>query len=363
MASRPRLARPSRLRLAMHPNGREDSQDAKIIQLVQPRLGQVSGIPDRPPRLLDQVRGVMRARHYSLRTERAYLGWIRRFIRYHGNRHPNTMGEIEIGAFLTKMAEDKVSASTQNQALAALLLLYQQVLGRELQWLGNLVHAKRPLRVPVVLRRDEVRSLLAHIDGTPWLVCAFLYGGGLRLFEAMQLRVKDIDLDRREVIVRRGKGQKDRRTVLPGLLVERLRAHLADVRARHLADLDAGAGCVALPEALAHKYPNASREWIWQWVFPATRTYVDRDTHEVRRHHLHESVIQRAVRRAAVVAQIAKPVTPHTMRHSFATHLLEDGYDIRTIQELLGHRDVATTMVYTHVLNRGAGGVRSPLDR
>ena len=347
----------------MHPNDRNGSRGATIIHLIHPRFGHVAGNPATPPRLLDQVRELLRARHYSIRTERAYVGWIRRFIRFHGNRHPETMAEAEIGAYLSKMAESKVSASTQNQALAALLFLYQQVLKRELEWLGNMVHAKRPTRIPVVLRRDEVRSLLAHLDGMPWLVCAFLYGGGLRLLEAVQLRVKDIDLDRREVIVRRGKGQKDRRTVLPGLLVERLRQHLGAVKARHQADLDAGAGFVALPEALARKYPNASREWIWQWVFPATRTYIDPNTREIRRHHLHESVVQRAVRNAAVVAQIAKPVTPHTLRHSFATHMLEDGYDIRTIQELLGHRDVATTMIYTHVLNRGAGGVRSPLDR
>jgi integron integrase len=299
----------------MHPHDRESSQGATVIRLAQPKLGQASGIPARAPRLLDQVRELLRARHHSVRTERACVGWIRRFIRFHGNRHPDTMAEPEIGAYLSKMAESKVSASTQNQALAALLLLYQQVLGRQLEWLGNMVHAKRPTCVPVVLRRDEVRSLLAHLDGVPWLVCALLYGGGLRLPEAVQLRVKDIDLERREVIVRRGKGQKDRRTVLPGLLVERLRLHLGEVKARHLADLATGAGSVALPEALARKYPNASREWIWQWLFPATRTYVDRDTREVRRHHLHESVVQRAVRQAAVAAQLAKPATPHTFRH------------------------------------------------
>jgi len=346
----------------MHTDDRNSSQQARIIQLVQPKLGHPAGNPDRP-RLLDQVRDLLRARHYSPRTEKAYIGWIRRFIHFHGNRHPDTMAEAEIGAYLSSLAESKVSASTQNQALAAVLFLYQQVLGRELEWLGNMVHAKRPVRVPVVLRRDEVRTLLSHLDGAKWLVCALLYGGGLRLLEAVQLRVKDIDLDRREVIVRRGKGQKDRRTVLPGLLVERLRSHLAAVRTRHADDLETGAGCVALPEALARKYPNANREWIWQWVFPATRTYVEPITNEIRRHHLHESVIQRAVRQAAIVAEISKPVTPHTLRHSFATHLLEDGYDIRTIQELLGHNDVATTMIYTHVLNRGAGGVRSPLDR
>ena len=274
------------------------------------------------------------------------------------------MGEAEIGGYLSSLAtEVKVSASTQNQALAALLFLYQQVLGRELAWLGNLVHAKRPRHVPVVLGRQEVRDLLARLDGSPWLVCALLYGAGLRLLEALRLRVKDLDLDRCEITVRRGKGGKDRRTVLPAVLVDRLRYHLMSVKALHDRDLGRGAGAVALPDALARKYPGAPREWIWQWVFPATRTYTDPASQEVRRHHLHESVIQHAVRRAAKAASIAKPVTPHTLRHSFATHLLEDGYDIRTIQELLGHRDVSTTMIYTHVLNRGAGGVRSPLDR
>jgi integron integrase len=281
---------------------------------------------------------------------------------FHGKRHPESMAEAEIGAYLSSLAEAKVSSSTQNQALAALLFLYQQVLGRELQWLGNLVHAKRPKHVPVVLGREEVRNLLARLDGPVWLVCAVLYGAGLRLLEALHLRVKDIDMDRREIVVRGGKGQKDRRTVLPDVLIKPLRSHLAAVQTQHDGDISLGAGAVSLPDALDRKYPNAAREWIWQWVFPATRTYSDPTTREVRRHHLHESVIQRAVRQAAVAARISKPVTPHTLRHSFATHLLEKGYDIRTIQELLGHKDVSTTMIYTHVLNRGAGGVRSPLD-
>jgi integron integrase len=347
----------------MQPHVRNGSQGATVIPIIRPNPGQAAGIPAKPPRLLEQVRQGLRARHYSLRTEKAYVGWIRRFILFHGKRHPDTMSETEIGAYLSSLADSKVSSSTQNQALAALLFLYQQVLGRELAWLGNLVHAKRPVRVPVVLRRDEARDLLARLEGPTWLVCAMLYGGGLRLLEALQLRVKDIDLDRREIIVRRAKGQKDRRTVLPGALVEKLRAHLGKMQVQHDADASLGAGAVTLPDALGRKYPGASYEWIWQWVFPATRTYTDPASQEVRRHHLHESVIQRAVRKAAKAARIAKPVTPHTLRHSFATHMLEDGYDIRTIQELLGHKDVSTTMIYTHVLNRGAGGVQSPMDR
>jgi integron integrase len=274
------------------------------------------------------------------------------------------MGVGDVATFLSNLAsEGKVSSSTQNQALAALLYLYQQVLGRELEWLGDIIHAKRPKQVPVVLSRDEARELLARLQGPVWLVCALLYGSGLRLLEAMRLRVKDLDLDRREITVRRGKGAKDRRTVLPSALVEPLRLHLEQMKRTHDADLAAGAGSVAVPDALDRKYPGIDREWRWQWIFPAARSYTDPDSGESRRHHLHETVIQRAVRQAAFSAGITKPATPHTMRHSFATHLLEDGYDIRTIQELLGHSDVSTTMIYTHVLNRGGRGVRSPLDR
>jgi integron integrase len=315
-------------------------------------------------RLLDRVRVSLRTRHYSIRTEKAYVGWIRRFIVFHGKRHPDTMGALEIGAFLSSLAtESRVAASTQNQALAALLFLYQEVLGQSLPWMGDLVHAKRPAHVPVVLTPAEAVSLLAGLTGPTAVVGGLLYGAGLRLLEALRLRVKDVDFERHEIIVRRGKGQKDRHTVLPGKLVDPLRDHLDVVRERHRADVDEGGGFVELPEALRRKYPSAPKEWPWQWIFPASRTYVDATTGETRRHHLHETVVQKEIRRTAIAARIPKHITPHTLRHSFATHLLESGYDIRTIQELLGHKDVSTTMIYTHVLNRGAGAVRSPLDR
>jgi integron integrase len=316
------------------------------------------------PRLLDRVRDAMRRRHYSHRTEEAYVSWIRRFILFHGKRHPAQMGVDEITRFLTALAvQGKAASSTQNQALSALLFLYREVLGQEIPWLDGLVYAKRPRKLPVVLTRDEVRALLGHLHGVPRLMALLLYGAGLRLLECARLRVKDIDFASNQIVVRAGKGERDRVTMLPAAVKADLARHLEAVRRQYDQDLRRGAGWVELPGALMRKYPNAGREWGWQWVFPATRIYVDRVTGQRRRHHLHETVLQRAVREAARRAGIAKRATCHTFRHSFATHLLEDGYDIRTVQELLGNRDVSTTMIYTHVLNRGPGAVRSPADR
>ena len=319
---------------------------------------------ERPePRLLDRVRAAIRTRHYSRRTEEAYVSWIRRFIVFHGKRHPRELGEPEVTAFLSSLADRRVSASTQNQALSAVLFLYEDVLGRRLAWMDQIVRAKRPVRLPVVLSREEVVALLSRLHGTVWLMASLMYGAGLRLLECVELRVKDINFDRGELTLRDGKGGKDRVTMVPATLKEALRDHLRRVKAQHEEDLRAGRGGVALPGVLRLKYPNAPFEWGWHWVFPATRFYVDEETGERRRHHLHESVLQRAVKDAVRAAGIPRPATCHSLRHSFATHLLEAGYDIRTIQELLGHRDVSTTMIYTHVLNQGGRGVRSPLDQ
>ena len=320
--------------------------------------------PARPQRLLDQVRDAVRVRHYSYRTEQAYVAWIRRFILFHAKRHPAEMGQEEIRRFLTALAvERQVSASTQNQALAALLFLYREVLGRDPGWIDDVVRAKRPQRLPVVLTRSEVARLLAALDGTMWIAAMILYGGGLRVIEALRLRVHDLDFERGEILVRHGKGGRDRVTVLPAAAAGPLATHLDLVRCRHAADLAAGHGEARLPSALARKYPGAGREWGWQWVFPAARICTDPRFGPPTRHHLHETAIQKAIHAAARRAGLAKAVGPHTLRHCFATHLLEDGYDIRTVQELLGHRDVKTTMIYTHVLNRGGRGVSSPADR
>jgi integron integrase len=316
------------------------------------------------PRLLDRVRLAIRLRHYSRRTEEAYVTWIRRYILFHGKRHPSELGPAHIAAFLSSLATTgRVSASTQNQALSALTFLYRVILAVDLGDLPTVVRARQPQRLPAVLDREEVRLVLDQLRGTPWLVAALLYGAGLRLNECLELRVKDIDFARGQVVVRRGKGQKDRMTVLPAMARERLAAHLTAVKRQHEADLRAGAGRVVLPFALDRKFPNAATEWRWQFVFPAARICTNPRWGGPTRYHLHESVMQRAVSEASRRAGLSKRVTCHTFRHSFATHLLEDGYDIRTVQELLGHRDVSTTMTYLHVMKRGGLGVKSPADR
>ena len=321
-------------------------------------------MPPEPPRLLDQVRDRIRFKHYSLRTEQAYVDWIKRYIRFSGNCHPSALSTADVERFLTHLAaEEGVAQSTQNQAHSAILFLYREVLGRDVRWLAHVPRARAPATLPVVLTPAEVSRLLRAIAGNHRLFGALLYGTGMRILEAARLRVKDVDLVRREIVVRDGKGAKDRVTVLPDRLVPALRRHLAAVRASHQADLERGHGSVWLPFALERKYPGASREWAWQYVFPADRLSIDPEGGALRRHHVSEQSFQRAMREALRRSGIAKLATPHTLRHSFATHLLESGSDIRTVQELLGHSDVRTTMIYTHVLNRGGRGVVSPLDR
>jgi len=306
----------------------------------------------------------VRTRHLSPRTEQAYRGWVERFFRYHQGTHPLRLGPAEVDAFLSSLAvKRKVSSSTQNQALASILFLYREVLGQDLPWMDSMVRAKRRKHLPVVMSPIETQSVLSGMTGTSQLLARLLYGSGLRLMEGCRLRIKDVDFDRLEVHVRQGKGGKDRKTMLPTKLVAPLQAHLRQVRNTHQQDLAEGWGAVALPEALSSKLPRAPWEWPWQWIFPATSTYYHQETGQVRRHHLHQTVIQKEIRRTVRDLGLAKRVTCHTLRHSFATHLLESGSDIRTIQELLGHADVRTTMIYTHVLNRGGFGTISPLDR
>ena len=315
------------------------------------------------PKLLDQVRDAIRLKHYSIRTERTYLDWIKRFILFHGKRHPREMAEVEVTQFLTHLARDgHVAASTQNQALSALLFLYKEVLKQEIGWLNNVERASKPPRLPVVLSRDETKRVFAHLRGKEKLMAGLLYGSGLRLMECVRLRVKDVDLAYLTITVRDTKSCKDRITMLPVNLAPRLERHLAKMKIQHEQDLADGFGTVHLPHALSRKYPNAAREWAWQYVFPSTRLSTDPRSGDKQRHHMAEGILQAAIKQAVRASGIAKPATCHTLRHSFATHLLERGYDIRTVQELLGHKDVSTTMIYTHVLNRPGIGVKSPLD-
>ncbi len=330
------------------------------------RRGEPLGLyPGRPtPRLYDEIVRIMRVMRRARRTEESYLGWIRRFIEFHGGRHPMELDAEDVNAFLSDLAvRGNVAASTQNQALSAILFLYKHVLDRPLGKVDGIVRAKRPKRVPVALTRTEVAALFEHMTGLPKLIAMVLYGGGLRVNEALDLRVKDLEFERGEIYVREPKGGDGRVTMLPRSLIEPLKEHLRQVRAQHQDDLSRGLGGVALPYALARKYPNAEQEWIWQRVFPATSFYLDRQTGAKRRHHLHETVVQKAVRAAALAAGITKHVTPHVLRHTFATHLVEDGYTIVEVQKLMGHKDIRTTRIYLHVLDRGGLGIQSPLDR
>jgi integron integrase len=316
-----------------------------------------------PPKLLDRLAEALRSRHYSRRTEQAYRHWVKRFIFFHNVRHPAEMAEPEINAFLTHLAvKERVSASTQTQALCALVFLYRHIIGYQVGNLGEIIRARKPTRVPVVMTREEVKAVLTNLSGDRWLMASLMYGAGLRLTECLRLRVQDIDSSRNEILVRDGKGAKDRITVLPESLKVPLQDHLRTVKAIHERDLAEGFGRVQLPMALDRKYPNAPKDWRWQWVFPQGHRWINPVTREQGRHHIDESLVQKAVRDAVTRAGLTKRATCHTFRHSFATHLLESGYDIRTVQELLGHNDVKTTMIYTHVLNRGAAGVRSPMD-
>lgn len=340
------------------------SEFSAMTTAAQQRRSPLGLFPDEPvPRLYDRIVEVLRVRQYSRRTEEAYVHWIRRYIEFHEHRHPRQLAEHDVNRFLTHLAvQEHVASSTQNQALSAILFLYELVLEQPLDRIEGVVRARRPRRLPVVLTVDEVSRVMTHLTGDKWLIAMLLYGGGLRLLEALRLRVKDLDFERGEITVREGKGDKYRVTMLPQAVIRPLQEHLRRVEAVHQQDLADGYGRVELPHALARKYPNANREWRWQFVFPQEHRWVNAKTGEQGRHHVHESLVQKAVNQPAGKARLTKRVTSHTFRHSFATHLLADGYDIRTVQELLGHSDVKTTMIYTHVLNRGGRGVRSPAD-
>ncbi len=319
--------------------------------------------PGQKPKLLDRLREALRSRHYSRRTEETYCLWVKRFIYFHKIRHPAEMAEPEINAFLTHLAvKDRVSASTQTQVLSALLFLYRHVVGREIGNLGEVIRARKHRHMPVVMTREETRAFLSCLKGDKWLMASLMYGAGLRLMECLRLRVQDIDFARKEILVRDGKGAKDRITMLPDSLKTPLQDHLKMVKTLHDRDLADGWGRVQMPTALERKYPNAPADWRWQWIFPQEKRWINLRTKEQGRHHIDESLVQKAVKNAVAKVGLTKRATCHTFRHSFATHLLEGGYDIRTVQELLGHKDVSTTMIYTHVLNRGPAGVRSPVD-
>lgn len=336
-----------------------------LTELSSVRSSRVVGteISRRKPKLLEEVSDALRSRHYSKRTETAYVHWIKRFIFFHNKRHPADMGEAEINSFLTNLAvREHVSASTQNQALSALLFLYRHVLNRDVGDLGRVIRARKPARLPVVMTREEVKAVLHRLNGEHWLMGMLMYGTGMRLMECLRLRIKDIDFGSGEITIREGKGDKDRVTMLPLTVRTKLQQHLARVKETHARDLADGFGRVQMPAALSRKYPSASSEWGWQFVFPQLNRWVNAETGEQGRHHVDQSIVQKAIKTAVRLADIAKPASSHTFRHSFATHLLEDGYDIRTIQDLLGHKDVKTTMIYTHVLNRGGRGVKSPAD-
>lgn len=339
------------------------------MEYRQVNMQNVTKTPQKPApspkdkKLLDQVRDAIRAKHYSLRTEKTYIDWIRRFILFHKKRHPREMGVAEVQEFIVHLAaEGNVSASTQNQALSAVTFLYRHVLHTELEFPSDTVRPGRSKPLPVVLTPQEARAVIANMSGTPKLMAKILYGSGLRLMECLRLRVKDLDFGNRQIIVREGKGEKDRFTILPDAVTEDLQSHLLIVKAIHEKDLRDGFGETSLPYAIEKKYRSASKEWLWQYVFPASIRSIDPVSKREKRHHLDPGVLQKAIRKAAQQAKISKPVSPHTFRHSFATHLLQNGYDIRTVQELLGHKDVKTTMIYTHVLQRGGLAVKSPLD-